>query len=725
MGAIHFSVDLHLVAALRKALPLDVFVETGTFNGDTTALVASLFPEVLTVELSTEQYKIASHRLRDYPNVRSIHGSSPVVLKELRCELNERSTLYWLDAHWCGGVTAGSSYECPLIDELSAIDTLNDKSVVLIDDARFFLSPPPPPHEPTGWPTLEEVIKALKSLNNKHKLWIINDVLIFYPKEADTHVVEYGRSKGIDLHEVNKIARNNSTILNEIDHLKNQLRAAQSPQYTATSGLNSSITDRSETIFFKHLERMQISSVLDVGSNSGQFSIKLRRLGYKGTIYSVEPQSIAHEELLKISRDDPRWIPLPRQAAGAHQHSIEINVSENSWSSSILDVHENHLRAAPSTRRIRTEEIFVTRTGELLAEEILKQIQAVKIDVQGYEAQVLSGYLDFIPTVRLLMLELSMVKCYDGAPDMFELDQLLVNTHGFSRVSFEPSFYDDATGIAQQFDGIYYRPQAPHILTPSLQKIEPIVATSTAPQLRRPRADGVDIGSEWEDFCVHSWFNITDTVISVTENQPRNSSVKWLPVSHRPSILQILEKAVSFNKSHVLLINADIGLLDSFKQLMISLDPNVTYYGHRVEVISNPSNPTDLIALSIYEHGFDYFLLPVSFVNTMIRDNLIPAEFLIGEPWWDYLIPLAAESKGFPVKRLPSMPFMCVHYKHEDRYSKEKWIENGSKFLKFAKRLFSINDSHNKVLLKDILESSEDSEENLERVSDLMRKSLP
>jgi hypothetical protein len=33
MGSIHFSLDLELVQALRKSLPLQVFVETGTFPG--------------------------------------------------------------------------------------------------------------------------------------------------------------------------------------------------------------------------------------------------------------------------------------------------------------------------------------------------------------------------------------------------------------------------------------------------------------------------------------------------------------------------------------------------------------------------------------------------------------------------------------------------------------------------------------------------------------------
>ncbi len=34
MGAVHFSIDPKLVAVFKRHLPLQVFVETGTFEGE-------------------------------------------------------------------------------------------------------------------------------------------------------------------------------------------------------------------------------------------------------------------------------------------------------------------------------------------------------------------------------------------------------------------------------------------------------------------------------------------------------------------------------------------------------------------------------------------------------------------------------------------------------------------------------------------------------------------
>ena len=42
MGAISFSIDENLVKELRKFLPLEIFIETGTFLGDSLELPAGI-----------------------------------------------------------------------------------------------------------------------------------------------------------------------------------------------------------------------------------------------------------------------------------------------------------------------------------------------------------------------------------------------------------------------------------------------------------------------------------------------------------------------------------------------------------------------------------------------------------------------------------------------------------------------------------------------------------
>jgi hypothetical protein len=208
MGAIHFSIDSELVQALRRGLELNTLVETGSYMGDTAAYAADKFADVFTIELSTTIYMKTAHRLKQYKNVNALLGNSAEILQALHSELNEKSVVYWLDAHWCGGETSDAAGECPLLEELAAIGNLNDQSVVLIDDARYFISPPPNIFRAAHWPSLEQITSALAAMTNgSHKMWIINDVIIYAPRSVTHYVVQYGQTWGQDLLDIVHKAR--------------------------------------------------------------------------------------------------------------------------------------------------------------------------------------------------------------------------------------------------------------------------------------------------------------------------------------------------------------------------------------------------------------------------------------------------------------------------------------------------------------------------------------
>lgn len=63
MGAVNFSLDLKLIEHLKQVLPLSIFIETGTFEGEAVNKVMFLFEEIHTVELSEEYYLKASKKI--------------------------------------------------------------------------------------------------------------------------------------------------------------------------------------------------------------------------------------------------------------------------------------------------------------------------------------------------------------------------------------------------------------------------------------------------------------------------------------------------------------------------------------------------------------------------------------------------------------------------------------------------------------------------------------
>jgi hypothetical protein len=159
MSINQFGVPLDIATFLRDKLDLGVFVEGGTFKGNTAIAASELFERVITVENSAEMHAIASENLRGCENVTLLRGDTRSHLPSILAEHD--GFLFWLDAHWSGGVTYGEGDECPLLSELDMIFSSGKRHAILIDDARLFLGPPPAPHRIEQWPSMNEVHRAI------------------------------------------------------------------------------------------------------------------------------------------------------------------------------------------------------------------------------------------------------------------------------------------------------------------------------------------------------------------------------------------------------------------------------------------------------------------------------------------------------------------------------------------------------------------------------------
>jgi hypothetical protein len=238
MGAVSFSLDVELVTSLKKVLPLPIFVETGTFKGDTVNAMLPYFDRFITAELSEPLWKEVAERFAGEEKVEPYLGNSPDVIAKFSPALNDSSVLYWLDAHWCvADDTSGEKSQCPLLEEIHAIGQLNDQSVILIDDARLFLAAPPAPHEISQWPSIDSIITALKQTSSQHELSVVNDVIIFYPKLVRDSVISYAKKQGVDW------LRASQSLLENMD-----LRRALEEKHEALMRLTESLVEKEEAL---------------------------------------------------------------------------------------------------------------------------------------------------------------------------------------------------------------------------------------------------------------------------------------------------------------------------------------------------------------------------------------------------------------------------------------------------------------------------------------------
>ena len=198
--------------------------------------------------------------------------------------------------------------------------------------------------------------------------------------------------------------------------------------------------------------------VIDVGANKGNYAKNLRDIGYRDIIIAFEPQSSAYIELQKIANKDRKLILPPRMALGDRNGEITLNISANSESSSVLSMLDSHLKAAPDSVCIGTEMVPVRRLDGILSEYLPPHSKSIymKIDVQGFERQVLIGAEGILPLVNGIQMELSLTPLYQGE---LTISEMINHMHaiGFNIYAIMPAFTDNRTGRAYQMDGIFIR----------------------------------------------------------------------------------------------------------------------------------------------------------------------------------------------------------------------------------------------------------------------------
>jgi FkbM family methyltransferase len=203
----------------------------------------------------------------------------------------------------------------------------------------------------------------------------------------------------------------------------------------------------------------KVTVVFDIGANVGQFGQELRLAGYRGRIVSFEPLSSAHARLTAASKGDRNWIVAPPMAVGSSDGVADINVAGDSVSSSVLDMLEVHVEAAPDSIYIGREGIMVrkldTVAGAYLQDD---DVWFVKADVQGSETQVLEGARELFPRIVGFHLELALVPCYRGQAGFDQVMETLA-TAGFSLWQLSPGTMDEPTGRLLQVDSVFFRDQ--------------------------------------------------------------------------------------------------------------------------------------------------------------------------------------------------------------------------------------------------------------------------
>jgi hypothetical protein len=158
-----------IVTAYGERFGLHVLVETGTCSGTMVEAQRRKFRRIWSIELNPDLAQRCKTRFRSESSVEIVQGDSAIELPRFLASLREPA-LFWLDAHYSGGVTAKGDSETPIEAELTLVLSHSDRHVVLVDDARYFDGT----HD---YPTLDAVRALTRRIRPDHRVSVEDDII--------------------------------------------------------------------------------------------------------------------------------------------------------------------------------------------------------------------------------------------------------------------------------------------------------------------------------------------------------------------------------------------------------------------------------------------------------------------------------------------------------------------------------------------------------------------
>jgi FkbM family methyltransferase len=199
--------------------------------------------------------------------------------------------------------------------------------------------------------------------------------------------------------------------------------------------------------------------ILDIGGGIGA-SVKLFTDNFPDKkIIVFEP---VEESFKAIKNRFPNHsnIEFVKAAAGNENTEKEINIAARITSSSLLPLEADPKSDVFNEEYLgqkRVEKIRIIRLDDFLAKN-RDEYGIMKIDVQGFEMEVLKGAEKTLKRTDIIVLEVNNHNGYKGSARYYEIDKYL-REHNFSLYNILPSVIDG--GRLKEWDMIYMNSTAP------------------------------------------------------------------------------------------------------------------------------------------------------------------------------------------------------------------------------------------------------------------------
>ncbi len=177
------------------------------------------------------------------------------------------------------------------------------------------------------------------------------------------------------------------------------------------------------------LRSLNIDGILDAGANRGQFSLACRLMHPGVPVVAFEPIP-AEAAIFKKVHGGRSQVRLIESALGETKGTATLHLSKSADSSSLLPIGKRQAELFENTAEIGTLTVPVQRLDDLNENWPGRTRQLLKLDVQGFELNVLRGAVETLKSCAYVYAECSEVALYDGQALRLEVEDFLCE-HGF------------------------------------------------------------------------------------------------------------------------------------------------------------------------------------------------------------------------------------------------------------------------------------------------------
>jgi FkbM family methyltransferase len=241
---------------------------------------------------------------------------------------------------------------------------------------------------------------------------------------------------------VNEPLRENIKATNELafayQHIENAIEIVKNSK----NGQNTDGTSRSNR---------EGGVILDVGGGTATTASLFSKAFPKHKLYIFEPIPTNFKEIEQSKYRTEKW-QLVNKAVGSKIGETEMHIANRITASSLLDLNPEKVEGlyADVLREKSTLSIQITTIEHEIPKNV--PVDILKMDVQGYEMEVLKGCGAVLNNIKLIVLEINNHDGFKEAPTYFEIDEFMRNNN-FELYDLLPNYRE--AGKLLDWDAIY------------------------------------------------------------------------------------------------------------------------------------------------------------------------------------------------------------------------------------------------------------------------------